>query len=227
MPVRDESAVQRIARTRAVPVGTAEGPSGDLDKLMQRIRALREKTVEQGCTEQEAVAAAEKVAELLDRYGLSLSELDLRKQSCEGIGVETGRKRRGPIDDCMGTIARFFDCRVWGETADDGTLRYVFFGLPGDVQAAVYLHDLVAVAFTTETATFQREKFYRSLDSGQRRSATNSFQVGLAQGIIDKLNASRKARDLQQTVAPGARSCLSRNPSSMKSCSGWACLCGA
>ncbi len=182
---------------------TAEGPSGDLDKLMQRIRALREKTVEQGCTEQEAMAAAEKVAELLDRYGLSLSELDLRKQSCEGIGVETGRKRRGPIDDCMGTIARFFDCRVWGETADDGTLRYVFFGLPGDVQAAVYLHDLVAVAFTTETATFQREKFYRSLDSGHRRSATNSFQVGLAEGIIDKLNASRKARDAASNGSGG------------------------
>jgi hypothetical protein len=182
---------------------TAERPSGDLDKLMQRIRALREKTVDQGCTEQEAMAAAEKVAELLDRYGLSLSELDLRKQSCEGIGVETGRKRRGPIDDCMGTIARFFDCRVWGETADDGTLRYVFFGLPGDVQAAVYLHDLVAATFTTETGTFQREKFYRSLDSGQRRSATNSFQVGLAQGIIDKLNASRKARDSATSGSAG------------------------
>ncbi len=75
------------------------GDSGDLDRLVQRIRALRAKTVEQGCTEQEALAAAEKVAALLDRHGLSLSELDLRRQSCEGIGVETDRKRRGPIDD--------------------------------------------------------------------------------------------------------------------------------
>ena len=117
--------------------GRSTSETADLDRLVQRIRALRAKTVEQGCTEQEALAAAEKVAELLDRHGLSLSELDLRRQSCEGIGVETDRKRRGPIDDCMGTIAAFFDCRVWGETSEDATLRYIFFGLPADVQAAV------------------------------------------------------------------------------------------
>jgi hypothetical protein len=182
-------------RERArLAAGKAPGASGDLDKLVLRIRALREKTVEQGCTEQEAMAAAEKVAELLDRYGLNLSELDLRKQSCEGIGVQTGRKRRGPIDDCMGTIAAFFDCRVWCETGEDDRLNYVFFGLPGDVQAAVYLHDLIALAFASETATFQAGKFYGSLESGQRRSATNSFQVGLAHGIIKKLNNSRQAR---------------------------------
>ena len=118
-------------RERArLAVGRTQGASGDLVKLVQRIRALRAKTVEQGCTEAEALAAAEKVAELLDRHGLSMSELDLRKQTCEGIGVETSRKRRGPIDDCMAVIAPFFDCRVWGETADDGTLRWIFFGLP-------------------------------------------------------------------------------------------------
>jgi hypothetical protein len=184
-------------RERArLAVGRAQGVGGDLDKLVQRIRALREKTVEQGCTEQEAMAAAEKVAELLDRYGLSLSELDLRKQTCEGIGVDTGRKRRGPIDDCMGTIAVFFDCRVWAETAESGVLRYIFFGLPGDVQAAVYLHDLVALAFAAETARFQAGEFYGSLFSGDRRSATNSFQVGLARGINAKLNALRHARDV-------------------------------
>jgi len=191
-------------RERArLAVGKAQGASGDLDKLMQRIRALREKTVEQGCTEQEAMAAAEKVAELLDRYGLSLSELDLRKQSCEGIGIETDRKRRGPIDDCMGTIARFFDCRVWGETADNGTLRYIFFGLPGDVQAAVYLHDLIVLAFVSETATFQKGEFYAPLDRGQRRSATNSFHVGLAQGIINKLGVLQRARDAARNASDG------------------------
>ena len=175
----------------------------DLDRLVQRIRALRAKTVEQGCTEQEALAAAEKVAELLDRYGLNLSELDLRKQSCEGIGIETDRKRRGPIDDCMGTIAAFFDCRVWAETADDATLRYVFFGLPADVQAAVYLHDLIALAFVSETAKFQGGDFYRSAESAHRRSATNSFQLGLARGINEKLQTLRQARDVASAGSSG------------------------
>ncbi len=114
-------------RERArLAAGKAPGTSGDLDKLVQLIRALREKTVAAGHARNRiAMLAAAKVAELLDRYGLSLSELDLRKQSCEGIGVDTDRRRRGPIDDCMGTIAVFFDCRVWGETAESGTLRYI------------------------------------------------------------------------------------------------------
>jgi hypothetical protein len=182
-------------RQRArLALGKMPGASDDLDKLVQRIRALRAKTVDQGCTEHEALAAAGKVAELLDRHGLSLSELDLRKQSCEGIGVDTGRKRRGPIDDCVAMIAAFFDCRVWGEMGEGETLRWIFFGLPADVQAALYLNDLIALAFATETAAFQTARFYRSLASGPRRSATNSFQVGLAHGIIDKLDTLREAR---------------------------------
>jgi hypothetical protein len=193
-------------RERArLAIGAVPGHSSDLDKLVQRIRALREKTVEQGCTEQEAMAAAEKVAELLDRHGLSLSELDLRKQRCEGIGVDTGRRRRGPIDDCMGTIAVFFDCRVWGETEANGAIRYIFFGLPGDVQASVYLHDLIVLAFATETTAFQTGAFYGSLDSGQRRSATNSFQVGLARGIVEKLDRLRHARDAAAQGGTGGR----------------------
>jgi hypothetical protein len=175
--------------------GRPAGGTADLDRLVQRIRGLRAKTVERGCTEQEALSAAEKVAELLDRYGLNISEPDLRKQSCEGIGVETGRKRRGAIDGCVGATAEFFDCRVWAETAADGALRYIFFGLPADVQASVYLHDLIAAAFMGETAAFQAGGFYRGGDSGQRRSATNSFQLGLAQGISRKIRALRQARD--------------------------------
>ena len=193
-PAETNSLFEALRERVALSVGRQNQDTADLDRLVQRIRALRAKTVEQGCTEQEALAAAEKVAELLDRYGLSLSELDLRRQSCQGIGVETDRKRRGPIDDCMGTIAAFFDCRVWGEMSEHATLRYIFFGLPADVEAAVYLHDLIALAFVTETAAFQDSEIYRSTHSSQRRSASNSFQVGLARGIIRKLDTMRDAR---------------------------------
>jgi hypothetical protein len=201
--VRDLFAELRTqARARNAAKSSAAAPN-DLDKLMQRIRALREKTVEQGCTEQEALAAAEKVAELLDRYGLSLNELDLRKQKCEGIGVETGRKRRGPIDDCIGSVAAFFECRVWAETDEDGTIRYIFFGMPGDVQASAYLYDLIVQAFASETAAFQRGELYGSMDSGARRSATTSFHAGLAHGIADKLQTLRSARDAARDQSGG------------------------
>ena len=175
----------------------------DLDRLLARIQALRAKTVAQGCTEAEAMAAAEKVAELLDRYGLSLSELDLRGQSCEGLAVETDRRRRGPIDDCMATIALFFDCRIWAETSPAGTLRYVFFGLRADVRAALYLHDLVALAFETETDRFRRGPVYQGTHTSQRAKATNSFQLGMARGIINKLKSIRTDREAALRAGTG------------------------
>ena len=180
-------------RVRVAPAGSHD--DAKLVSLIQRIQALRAKTVEQGCTEQEALAAAEKVAELLDRYGLSLSELDLRQQACEGVGVETGRKRTGPIDDCVPAVAAFFDCRVWGEKTKEGLLRYVFFGLPADVEAAHYLYDLIEVTFVTETERFKRENLYAELHTTERRSGTNSFQIGLAHGVARKLDAMRRERE--------------------------------
>ncbi len=180
-------------------LGTAPSAGGakdaELDRLIGRIQALRAKTVEQGCTEQEALAAAEKVAELLDRYGLSLSELDLKQQACEGLSVETGRRRVGPVDDCVPAVAAFFDCRAWGEKSTSGTLRYVFFGLPADVAAARYLYELVERAFETETARFRLGDTYGAMPTRVRRTATNSFQIGLARGIAAKLRSLREARE--------------------------------
>jgi hypothetical protein len=192
-------------------LGTA--PSGsdardaELDRLIGRIQALRAKTVEQGCTEQEALAAAEKVAELLDRYGLSLSELDLKQQACEGVSVETGRRRVGPVDDCVPAVAAFFDCRAWGEKSVSGTLRYVFFGLLADVAAARYLYELVERAFETETARFRAGETYTTMPTRVRRTATHSFGIGLIRGIATKLRTLREAREAARRVRarPGGR----------------------
>ncbi|TAJ39849.1 MAG: DUF2786 domain-containing protein, partial [Reyranella sp.] len=79
----------------------------DLDSLLKRLQALRAKTVENGCTEGEALAAAEKVAELLDRHDLSLSDLEIRAAPCERRVYETHLKKRIPLDECIGAIAAF------------------------------------------------------------------------------------------------------------------------
>jgi hypothetical protein len=173
-----------------------------LERLVQRIQALRAKTVSQGCTEQEALAAAEKVAELLDRHGLSLNELAFRAQPCEGIGIQTSRRRIAPIDSCIPAIAAFFDCRVWAERAEGAPLRYIFFGLRGDVAAARYLYEMVEHAFETETDAFRTGDLYFEM-AGERRSATNSFQTGLARGIAGKLQTLRAARDTGLRSASG------------------------
>ncbi len=187
--VRDRVAV------RAAPGGLEDA---ELSRLLQRIRGLRAKTVDQGCTEEEALAAAEKAAALLDRYGLSLSDTEFRAQHCCGTAVQTERKRLTPMDSCVPDIAAFFDCRVWAERPHGGPVRYMFFGLRADVAAATYLYELVARAFETETNLFRAGAVYNGM-AGERRQASTSFQTGLATGIRTKLNAIRKARAQHQS----------------------------
>jgi len=195
LPRAARSVFDEVRRRLGAAPSAAGAEDAELDRLIGRIQALRAKTVEQGCTEQEALAAAEKVAELLDRYGLSLSEFGLQQQACEGAPVETGRRRVGPVDDCVPAIAAFFDCRAWGEKSASGTLRYVFFGLPADVAAARYLYELAEQAFDTETARFRMGETYADMPTRVRRTATNSFGIGIARGISAKLRTLRDARE--------------------------------
>lgn len=183
---------------RAKLAGTAKTNKGnreELDKVLSRIQALRGKTVDRGCTEAEALLAAGKVAELLDQYGLTLSEIDMKAQSCAGEGIETNRRRRSPLDECAGAIAGFCDCRTWYEMTPRGHIRHIFFGLPADVAGARYLYEKIEDAFETETAAFKRSELYDRHPSAKRRSATTSFQAGLGHGICAKLDRLKAERD--------------------------------
>ncbi|MEO6945967.1 MAG: DUF2786 domain-containing protein [Nitrobacter sp.] len=177
--------------------------AAELDRVLERIQALRAKTVDQGCTEGEALAAAAKVAEMLDRYGLTLNEVNIRDELCEGVSVTTGRRRSASVDSCVQTIATFCDCKAWGEKASE-TIGFVFFGLKADVQAARFLYERIEQTFETETEAFRRRKLYLELASGERRMASNSFQLGLANGINMKLMGLKAARQAAMAKTSGS-----------------------
>ncbi len=167
------------------------------DALLARIAALRAKTTDRGCTEQEALAAAAKVSELLDRHGLTLTEVELRAQPCERRVIATGRARPAPFDECGPAVAALFDCRFWMETAVVGEQRrlsLVFFGLPSDVVAAEYLMHLIAAAFETEANTFRNGPEYRRGRGNGRRVLHTSFVMGLGHGIQRALRTMQDAR---------------------------------
>lgn len=174
-------------------------PNG-LERLKTRIQALREKTVTNGCTESEALAAAQKVAELLDRHNLSLSDVDLRKSDCETRSIDTARKTRIPLDYCISAIAAFCDCKAWQEKDQHGYNRFVFFGLRQDVEVAHYLADMIDVAILTEQAHYKFTSEYQDLPSSARATATSSFGTGMAISISQKLKDMKAARDVQNAA---------------------------
>jgi hypothetical protein len=156
---------------------------------------LRAKTVANGCTEGEALSAAAKVAELLDRYELSLSDVEIREAACERRVYETRNRKRIPIDDCIGAIADFCGCRVWREKDAAGEVRYVFFGLPADIEAAHTLTELVDTAVRTELGRYKTSGEYRQFRHQERHLANASFALGMVGSIADKLEAMKVERD--------------------------------
>jgi len=166
-----------------------------LDKLRTRIQGLRAKTIDNGCTEGEAMAAAAKVAELLDRYDLSLSDVEIREAPCERREYETHRKKRIPLDDCIGAIADFCDCRVWREKNAAGEARYVFFGLRSDIEVAHYLTEVIDTAVRSELGRYKTTAEYQRFRHQDRHVANASFALGMVASIADKLVAMKAGRD--------------------------------
>src|SRR6202041_2193090 len=93
--------------------GSILNQTTELSRVKARIKALADKTVSNGCTEAEAMAAAGMGGRLLERYALSMEEIDVREEPCVQVEVPIGGKQRRPIDGCVTAIARFCDCKVW------------------------------------------------------------------------------------------------------------------
>ena len=166
--------------------------SAELARVKGRIKALTEKTVANGCTEAEAMAAAEMVGRLLERYALSMDEIEIRTARCIQVEVPLGGRRRRPIDGCVPAIARFCDCKVWLARAGSGS-RYVFFGFETDAALATYLFAVIDRAVITETTAFrQLNPRFRGV---RLRQASASFQHGVVARVSERLDTMHRARD--------------------------------
>jgi hypothetical protein len=164
----------------------------ELTRVKARIKALADKTVSNGCTEAEAMAAADMVGRLLERYALSMAEIDVREERCVQVEVPIGGKQRRPIDGCVTSIARFCDCKVW-VSRDTMMPSYVFFGFEADTALARYLFKVIDRAMRTELTAFRQS--HPRLAGVSLRSASKSFQQGMAARLADRLNEMHRERD--------------------------------
>ena len=171
--------------------------AAELARVKSRIKALTEKTVANGCTEAEAMSAAEMVGRLLERYALSMDEIEVRASRCVQAEIPIGGQRRRPIDGCVPAIARFCDCKVWlaraTQAADDPGGRYVFFGFATDTALARYMFEVIDRAVATETLKFKLAN--PRLRAVRLRQATTSFQHGVIARVATRLAEMHRARE--------------------------------
>ncbi|MBL6457498.1 DUF2786 domain-containing protein [Belnapia sp. T6] len=161
----------------------------ELAKVKARIRALAAKTVERGCSEAEAMAAAAKVGELLEVYGLSMGEVELREEACVQARLTVQGTARIALRWLFPSVLRFCECRGW----TDGREDFVLYGLEPDVQMAEYLLRVIEGALGWEEARYRQSPAYRS-NPLPGQAILRSFRYGFADRVAKRLDAMAEER---------------------------------
>ncbi|MCX5497301.1 DUF2786 domain-containing protein [Kaistia dalseonensis] len=168
----------------------------DLAKIRAKLAALRAKTTANGCTEAEAIAAAEKAAELMASH--DLSEADLERPVYDELMVELGG-RRTRLDSIWPMVAKFANCKGWLRR-DGSRWRYVYFGRDADVLVAEYVHEVIRRAADGAVVTFKASTTYQKRRKPKTRAqALKAFLEGFAMSIRAKLFAGLWKRADRET----------------------------
>jgi len=177
--------------------------------LLDKISALLAKTELNGCTESEALAAAELAQRLMDKYGLSLSELQIIQSpvdACEPGATTIGKEQAHEVRRLAWAIALFTDTKCWLQRNGmiqvgrdrfrwhvDRGIILVYFGLPADVAVATYLTDTFRIMMDTEWNAFWSA--YPKKTKPNSRTARSSFMRGMTDRLSERLEQMKLARN--------------------------------
>ena len=165
-----------------------------LDKIKEKIRRLSEMTEENGCSENEAMTAAQKMGKLLDEHQLSMSDIELKQQDCETKEVWTGMVIRDHMQGALSGIAYYSDTKPWMSSGGREGFKYVYFGLPDDVELAHYTHCVINRAILEEGDNYKATDEYAFFPGARKRKALRAFKYGMADRIGTRLKEMKKAR---------------------------------
>lgn len=163
------------------------------NSILGKIRALLSKTVENGATEAEALAAAEKAASMMSEYDLSMDEVDVKDSGVKSENIDLDRDMGMYLAIVANAISRLCGTRFWtdfiGHSANSGT----FFGLPHDVEISLYLYDVCKSAMAREVKAYEPLVALKraTVRAAKRRSFLSGMSTRLAERI-DEMALARK-----------------------------------
>ncbi len=157
----------------------------DRERIATRIRALLAKTVENGCTEEEAIAAAAKAAEMLARHNLTVDEVQIRESKF--------RKHSARYEDILGertwivadAIAFLVECRYWRSPHGVHPVKITFFGFDHEVEIAQYLMQICAQAM--QDGLDRTNRRHALLRPTVRRGKAIAFLDGMVRRLAERI----------------------------------------
>lgn len=174
------------------------------DDLINKIKALRERTVENGCSESEALSAANMLSKMMEKHGVSISEIDIKQADCVSGSIRMGaRKIPSWMRYLSGLCSDHYDTEpINQKTGNIHTI--IFFGFPEDVEATTALFNMLHGAINVETTRYCLSDNYKE---ARWHTHTNilmsSFRKGILHRVMERLKEIKDDRDKNIEKATG------------------------
>ena len=153
------------------------------EKAATIIQALLNKTTENGASEAEAMAAAEKARELMDRYQIEAGSAGLEKEGAFKVTVKRGHYKTLALKDRIAyAVAQFCDSKVWLTKSSD---EMHFFGLKSDADFAGWL--IVSLERFVASGALAYIASQPRMDARPRWEAEKVFLLGACVRISERL----------------------------------------
>lgn len=149
-------------------------------KMLERVKAILAKTMDNGCTEEEAMTALAKAQELMATYEIDEKELEEVAEKAQIHRTEA----RDPYEIKMGlsvNVGRFTSCKAFR----DREQVINFAGKESNIIFATWLLDTLQRYVMRSLRDFQKQRAKEGAGNSNYTSA--SFVVGCASRINEKL----------------------------------------
>lgn len=157
------------------------------EDVARKVKALRQKTRENGCTEAEALAAAELAAKLILEYRLEESEIDVQDEPVkDGFWTEPAEVGMKLHNVAM-AIAKLTGTRT--VRSPEGTTRTIshFFGLAHEVEIACHLMSICSRA--THDGLTTLAEWHKLKVEHRKREDRRSYVNGITERLAERIYA--------------------------------------
>ena len=152
-------------------------------KLLERIKAILAKTMANGCTEAEAMAALAKARELMATYEIDEKELDaFSKEKTTTFATENRDPYEIKRNLCV-NVGKFTRCKAYSDRAE----VINFAGKESDIVFAAWLLDTLQMFVMRELRAYQKKLITEKGISHSNNLTSASFVAGCAHRINERL----------------------------------------
>lgn len=164
------------------------------ERAKRLIRELQNRTEDRGFTEAEALQAAAQLGELLEKYDLNIDEI--------GVKEDAAKCKKNLIfapDDAAGSMVNAIGkyCNLISYHETGGTMKYVLFGTPHDLEIGLYLYEMLAESIERGWSD------YMEAGNPYSMKARMSFRAGFANRIWTRLMTMKEERDARNRAQTG------------------------